>query len=156
MAPTPAAPLAQLCRPQSAGGGKGYDTGRVAKNRGRRGKGKGETQTTNDVVRSPGKREKARADIKQCHIIIELLFCCYFLFDPNNNSGTCRSRDSKPEMTATERDLHVFVSYVHTTGAYPNALLRGAIVNRAYGTHKNLYIPVFLLTIFGHIYFGPP
>ena len=35
-------------------------------------------------------------------------------------------------------------------------LLRGTIVNRAYGTHKNLYISVFLLTIFGPINFGPP
>ena len=35
-------------------------------------------------------------------------------------------------------------------------LLRGIIVNRTYGTHKNLYISVFLLTIFGPIYYGPP
>lgn len=30
------------------------------------------------------------------------------------------------------------------------------IVNRTYGTHKNLYIYLFLLTIFGPIYYGPP
>ena len=35
-------------------------------------------------------------------------------------------------------------------------LLRGTIVNRTYGTHKNLYIFIFLLTMFGSIYFGPP
>ena len=34
--------------------------------------------------------------------------------------------------------------------------LRGAIVNRTYGTNKNLYTSLFLLTIFGPIYYGPP
>ena len=33
--------------------------------------------------------------------------------------------------------------------------LRGAILNRTYGTHKNLYISLFCLTIFGPIYYGP-
>ena len=35
-------------------------------------------------------------------------------------------------------------------------LLRGIIVNRTYGTHKNLHISLFFPTIFGHIYYGPP
>ena len=35
-------------------------------------------------------------------------------------------------------------------------LFQGAIVNRTYGTHKNLYISQFLLKIFGPIYYGPP
>ena len=35
-------------------------------------------------------------------------------------------------------------------------LLRGNIVNRTCGTHKNLYIYLFLRTIFGPIYDGPP
>ena len=35
-------------------------------------------------------------------------------------------------------------------------LLRGTILNRTYGLHKNLYISLFLLTIFGPIYYGPP
>ena len=35
-------------------------------------------------------------------------------------------------------------------------LLRGAIVNRTYDTHKNLYIKPFLLTIFGPVNYGPP
>ena len=38
----------------------------------------------------------------------------------------------------------------------PLLLLRGAIVNRTYGTHKNLYIYLFLLNIFGPIYYAPP
>ena len=32
----------------------------------------------------------------------------------------------------------------------------GTIVNRTYGTYKNLYISLFLLTIFGPIYYRPP
>ena len=35
-------------------------------------------------------------------------------------------------------------------------LLRGTIVNRTYGTHKDLYISPFLPSIFGPIYYGPP
>ena len=35
-------------------------------------------------------------------------------------------------------------------------LLRGTLVNRTYGTHKNLYIYLFLLTLLGPIYYGPP
>ena len=38
----------------------------------------------------------------------------------------------------------------------PPLLLRGTIVNRAYGRHKNQYIYLFLLTIFCPIYYGPP
>ena len=35
-------------------------------------------------------------------------------------------------------------------------VLRGTIVNRTYGLHKNLYIYLFLLKIFGPLYYGPP
>ena len=35
-------------------------------------------------------------------------------------------------------------------------LLRGTLVNRTYGGLKNLYIHLFLLTIFGSIYYRPP
>ena len=35
-------------------------------------------------------------------------------------------------------------------------LLRGTIVNRTYGTHQNLYIYLFLPSIFGPINYGPP
>ena len=34
--------------------------------------------------------------------------------------------------------------------------LRGTLVNRTYGGHKNLYINLFLLTIFGPVYYRPP
>ena len=35
-------------------------------------------------------------------------------------------------------------------------LLRGTLVNRTYGIHKNLYIFTSLPTIFGPINYGPP
>ena len=35
-------------------------------------------------------------------------------------------------------------------------LLRGTLVNRTYGVHKNLYIKPFLLTIFGPVNYAPP
>ena len=38
----------------------------------------------------------------------------------------------------------------------PARVLRGTILNRTYSTHKNLYISLFLLTIYGPIYYGPP
>ena len=34
-------------------------------------------------------------------------------------------------------------------------LLRGTILNRTYGTHKNLYTYLFLPTISGTIYYAP-
>ena len=34
--------------------------------------------------------------------------------------------------------------------------LRGTIVNRTYGIHKNLYISLYSLTMLGPIYYGPP
>ena len=37
-----------------------------------------------------------------------------------------------------------------------NLLLPGTILNRAYGTHKNLYISGVFVTIFGPIYYAPP
>ena len=36
---------------------------------------------------------------------------------------------------------------------YP--LLRGTLLNRTYGLYKNLYISLFLLTIFGPVYYDP-
>ena len=42
------------------------------------------------------------------------------------------------------------------TPSYRVPLLRGAIVNRTYGAHKKLYFCLYLLTVFGPIYYGPP
>ena len=40
---------------------------------------------------------------------------------------------------------------------WPSAdrLLRGTVVNRTYAIYKNLSIYLFLVTIFGPIYYGP-
>ena len=38
----------------------------------------------------------------------------------------------------------------------PFVLLRETIENRTYGKHENIYTHLFLLTIFGLIYYGPP
>ena len=35
-------------------------------------------------------------------------------------------------------------------------LLRGTVLSRTYGTHKHLYISLFFLSIFGHVYYCPP
>ena len=47
------------------------------------------------------------------------------------------------------------ISVPSTTNSI-NIVLRGAIVNRTYGIHKNLYIQPFLPTLFGPINYGPP
>ena len=39
---------------------------------------------------------------------------------------------------------------------FGSVLLRGTVLNRTYGTHKNLYISRFLLTTFDPIYYGSP
>ena len=41
---------------------------------------------------------------------------------------------------------------------FQSGLLRGTMVNinRTYGTQKHLHVYLFLLTIFGPIYYGPP
>ena len=43
-----------------------------------------------------------------------------------------------------------------TSRAGKVALLRGAIVNRTYGTHKNLSISLFLQTVYGPVYSRSP
>ena len=39
---------------------------------------------------------------------------------------------------------------------FRRGLLRGPLLNRTYGTHKNLYISGVCPTIFGPICYGPP
>ena len=51
---------------------------------------------------------------------------------------------------------------VHSTYLYVQltrfgwGVFRGIILNRTYGTYKNLYISLFLITTFGPTYYGPP
>ena len=51
--------------------------------------------------------------------------------------------------------LYLVLNTAYIT-VYLVLLLRGTIVNRTYGTHKNLNISLFLLTIFGPVNYGPP
>ena len=60
-----------------------------------------------------------------------------------------------PLWAATRGPLGLVLMFLPGFG-YGYVVLRGTIVNRTYGTHKNLYIYLFLLTIFGPIYYGPP
>ena len=48
------------------------------------------------------------------------------------------------------------VSYLLAPFYFVVLLLRGTIVDRTCGLHKNLYIQPFLLTVFGPINYGPP
>ena len=60
-------------------------------------------------------------------------------------------------LPSTEASGAVFTDF-HKTGPIDNDQYywRGTTVNRAYGTHENLYFSPFLLTIFGPINCGPP
>ena len=49
----------------------------------------------------------------------------------------------------------VIVALFLALAALVSLLLRGTLVNRTYGTHKNLYISLFLRTLFGPIYYSP-
>ena len=82
------------------------------------------------------------------------------------NVGRSRSKEtsSKRRMTQpapvdayhTDGVVQSSVHFVTMAHHGPWSLLRGAIVNRTYGTYKNLYISPFLLTRYGHIYYAPP
>ena len=52
--------------------------------------------------------------------------------------------------------LHRTLYHYYRNDGFRDKLLRGTLVNRTYGGHKNLYIHIFLLTIFGPIYYRPP
>ena len=53
----------------------------------------------------------------------------------------------------------IFIVFLHQSAWSTEKnihILRGTILNRTYGPYTNLYISLFLLTIFGPIYYGPP
>ena len=58
------------------------------------------------------------------------------------------SRSRRIQRSSIRRDFHLAVMFLRM-------VLRGAIVSRTYVIHKNLYIYLILLTIFGPIYYGP-
>ena len=60
-----------------------------------------------------------------------------------------------------DNNLQLIVDRIRRFGSYYLAeyvpVLRGGIVNRTYGTHKNLYLPIFsIIAIFGLSCYGPP
>ena len=71
-----------------------------------------------------------------------------------------------PAKDLKAKQKHIFVKNVYSrnTVGFPSVapihatilLVRGTIINRTYGTYTNLYISLFLLNIFGPIYYGPP
>ena len=71
---------------------------------------------------------------------------------------------SEEQTTAFRLDVPPTISKRLVTWCKPGTVvvvvvvvvLRGTIVNRTYGIHKNLYIKPFLLAIFGPINYGPP
>ena len=48
--------------------------------------------------------------------------------------------------------VHIYLQSAATTGRS----ITGSLINRTYGGHKNLYINIFLITIFGPTYYRPP
>ena len=62
---------------------------------------------------------------------------------PINSMILCKFRGCEFTPFRSQKDL-------------PVELLPGTIVNRTYGSYKNIYNYLFLLTIFGPIYYGPP
>ena len=85
-----------------------------------------------------------------------------FLSNEVNQSAVGRQAqyNGGPSLYTYSADIYAPANNTCTiaaTGTMNNRpLLRGAIVNRTYGTHKKLYISVFLQLIFGPIYYGPP
>ena len=73
-----------------------------------------------------------------------------------------RSRNIHKMITGTERNNTTTSTTTNSKTAIQctwettKSLLRGTIVNRTYGIHKNLYVEPFLLTIFGPVNYGPP
>ena len=63
-----------------------------------------------------------------------------------------------PSLPTTARAFHVDHDNNSARSSLEDSsrLLRGTIVNRTYGAHKNPYIYIFLPTIFGPIYDGSP
>ena len=61
-------------------------------------------------------------------------------------------RTAVPVWRQTSQMLDKFAPKMGLTAV----LVRGTILNRTYGTYDNLYIWLFLGTIFGPVYSGPP
>ena len=65
-------------------------------------------------------------------------------------------RSVRPQCLQHSRPTPLELTAVTFKGIEYLKLLRVTLVNRTYGGHKNLHIHLFLLTIFGPIYYRPP
>ena len=78
----------------------------------------------------------------------------------DQSSVSSHTEDSSPLTITTTGCIHPCLQTPHplclTRFWRRYLLLRGAILNRTYGKHKNLYMLPFLRTKFGPIYYGPP
>ena len=78
----------------------------------------------------------------------------------NSGAPTRRVQYTTQNMTSTSeacvRENLTYNHFRYVQSRSPELLLRGTIVNRTYCTHKNLYVLLFLPTIFGPVKYGPP
>ena len=96
------------------------------------------------------------------------LYICLFLltvfgpihFAPRNSLELVRvTRETRRHRHRRHPSKAGFCFLSYWASAYSQRvllILRGAMLNRTYGTHKNPYIYLFFMTIFGPIYYGPP
>ena len=95
-------------------------------------------------------KRRARRTIPEAYVMHSTIF--FFL-----NTTTVEQCNQDPLYT---QKLHIPVFGLSLFGPdynIPSVILsRETIVNRTYGTHKNLHISLFFQTIFGPIYYGPP
>ena len=92
-------------------------------------------------VRASGAPDSSRRQPETTHEVSSLTLGC----GPAEVAGQRHDKHPKPLKSFTSREE-----------AYYCIILRGTIVNRTYGIHKNLCILPFLLTISGPINYGPP
>ena len=68
-------------------------------------------------------------------------------------SGIRRGFQPGTEVPDHVAGIHAMLHHAYRCWWAP---LRGTILNRTYGEHKNLYVSLFVPTMFGPIYYGPP
>ena len=114
--------------------------------------------------------------VSRAIVFVYMTWCCSFplYFNPREED-LCRSKVSvdgalppqdtyyqgapRPQLPGTINRSPTDVMDVAHKPQENNAvlvLLRRTILNGTYGTHKNLHFSLFLLTVFGPIYYGPP
>ena len=69
---------------------------------------------------------------------------------------TARKRKITTEYQSFQFSVPLWLAEYSVLSVFSTPINGGHILNRTYGTHKNLYISLFLPTKFGPIYYGPP